>query len=101
MVVDLKIHSHIMNVKLLKLRHIQVSLLLIIGCTTTWLLLMGKKLGKSLGNGIFCHELFSGENPQLDRAYSPMTIRFFILQSHYRSTLDFSNEGVGSCPQKV
>ena len=51
----------------------------------------GQKMGKSLGNGIFCHELFSGDNFQLDRPYSPMTIRFFILQSHYRSTLDFSN----------
>ena len=54
----------------------------------------GQKMGKSLGNGVFCHELFSGENPQLKRAYSPMTIRFFILQSHYRSTLDFSNEAL-------
>lgn len=51
----------------------------------------GQKMGKSLGNGIFCAELFTGENHQLDRAYSPMTVRFFILQSHYRSTLDFSN----------
>ncbi len=54
----------------------------------------GQKMGKSLGNGIFCHELFSGENHQLSQAYSPMTIRFFILQSHYRSTLDFSNEAL-------
>lgn len=54
----------------------------------------GQKMGKSLGNGIFCHELFSGENHQLDQAYSPMTVRFFILQSHYRSTLDFSNEAL-------
>lgn len=54
----------------------------------------GQKMGKSLGNGIFCHELFSGENHQLNRAYSPMTVRFFILQSHYRSTLDFSNEAL-------
>lgn len=54
----------------------------------------GQKMGKSLGNGIFCHELFSGDNFQLDRAYSPMTVRFFILQSHYRSTLDFSNEAL-------
>lgn len=54
----------------------------------------GQKMGKSLGNGIFCHELFSGKNHQLDRAYSPMTVRFFILQSHYRSTLDFSNEAL-------
>lgn len=54
----------------------------------------GQKMGKSLGNGIFCHELFTGENFQLKRAYSPMTVRFFILQSHYRSTLDFSNEAL-------
>lgn len=54
----------------------------------------GQKMGKSLGNGIFCHELFSGDNYQLDKAYSPMTVRFFILQSHYRSTLDFSNEAL-------
>lgn len=54
----------------------------------------GQKMGKSLGNGIFCHELFSGENKLLDQAYDPMTVRFFILQSHYRSTLDFSNEAL-------
>lgn len=54
----------------------------------------GQKMGKSLGNGVFCHELFSGDNAQLSRSYSPMTVRFFILQSHYRSTLDFSNEAL-------
>ena len=54
----------------------------------------GQKMGKSLGNGIFCSELFTGDNFQLERAYSPMTIRFFILQSHYRSTLDFSNDAL-------
>lgn len=54
----------------------------------------GQKMGKSLGNGIFCSELFSGDNFQLERAYSPMTVRFFILQSHYRSTLDFSNQAL-------
>lgn len=54
----------------------------------------GQKMGKSLGNGIFCHELFSGDNFQLDRPYTPMTVRFFILQSHYRSTLDFSNQAL-------
>jgi len=54
----------------------------------------GQKMGKSLGNGIFCSELFTGENFQLERAYSPMTVRFFILQSHYRSTLDFSNDAL-------
>ena len=54
----------------------------------------GQKMGKSLGNGIFCAELFTGDNFQLERAYSPMTVRFFILQSHYRSTLDFSNDAL-------
>ena len=54
----------------------------------------GQKMGKSLGNFITLPELFSGSHPKLDRAYSPMTIRFFILQAHYRSTLDFSNEAL-------
>jgi len=51
----------------------------------------GKKMGKSLGNFINLEEFFSGTHDKLDRAYSPMTIRFFILQAHYRSTIDFSN----------
>lgn len=54
----------------------------------------GQKMGKSLGNFITLPELFSGKHPKLTRAYSPMTIRFFILQAHYRSTLDFSNEAL-------
>ena len=54
----------------------------------------GQKMGKSLGNGISCQELFSGDHKLLSDAYSPMTVRFFILQSHYRSTLDFSNEAL-------
>ena len=54
----------------------------------------GQKMGKSLGNFITLPELFSGRHPKLERAYSPMTIRFFILQAHYRSTLDFSNEAL-------
>src|SRR5690606_29097528 len=49
-----------------------------------------------LGNGVFLHEMFTGNNKQLDRAYAPMTVRFFILQSHYRSTLDFSNEALAA-----
>ena len=52
----------------------------------------GQKMGKSLGNFITLPELFSGNHPKLDRAYGPMTVRFFILQAHYRGTLDFSNE---------
>jgi cysteinyl-tRNA synthetase len=54
----------------------------------------GQKMGKSLGNFITLNQLFTGSNPLLEQAYSPMTIRFFILQAHYRSTLDFSNEGL-------
>ena len=56
----------------------------------------GQKMGKSLGNGVFLYELFTGDNKQLDKAYSPMTVRFFILMSHYRSTLDFSNEALAA-----
>jgi len=50
-----------------------------------------QKMSKSLGNFITLYELFSGNNDLLEKAYSPMTIRFFILQAHYRSPLDFSN----------
>ncbi len=54
----------------------------------------GKKMGKSYGNVIRLTEMFSGNHPLLAQAYSPMTIRFFILQTHYRSTLDFGNEAL-------
>jgi cysteinyl-tRNA synthetase len=54
----------------------------------------GRKMGKSYNNVIPLTELFSGRHPLLEQAYSPMTIRFFILQTHYRSTLDFSNEAL-------
>ena len=54
----------------------------------------GQKMGKSLGNFITLEELFTGKNDVLDQAYSPMTVRFFILQAHYRSPLDFSNEAL-------
>jgi len=54
----------------------------------------GQKMGKSLGNFITLDEVFSGKHELLEKAYSPMTIRFFILQAHYRSTLDFSNEAL-------
>ncbi len=56
----------------------------------------GQKMGKSLGNFITLNEFFTGNHPKLDKAYSPMTIRFFILQAHYRSTLDFSNEALSA-----
>jgi cysteinyl-tRNA synthetase len=54
----------------------------------------GQKMGKSLGNFITLEELFTGSHKILVQAYTPMTIRFFILQAHYRSTLDFSNEAL-------
>ncbi len=54
----------------------------------------GQKMGKSLGNFITLEELFTGSHKLLTQAYSPMTIRFFVLQAHYRSTLDFSNEAL-------
>ncbi|NLR59946.1 cysteine--tRNA ligase [Chitinophaga polysaccharea] len=54
----------------------------------------GRKMGKAYGNTIKLTEMFTGDNPQLEKAYSPMTIRFFVLQTHYRSTLDFSNEAL-------
>ncbi len=54
----------------------------------------GQKMGKSLNNFITLEEFFTGNHPSLQQAYSPMTIRFFILQAHYRSTLDFSNEAL-------
>ncbi len=54
----------------------------------------GKKMGKSYNNFITLGQFFSGEHESLTQAYSPMTIRFFILQAHYRSTVDFSNEAL-------
>jgi cysteinyl-tRNA synthetase len=54
----------------------------------------GQKMARSLGNFITLDELFSGSHKVLEKSYSPMTIRFFILQAHYRSTIDFSNEAL-------
>ena len=54
----------------------------------------GQKMGKSLGNFINLEEFFSGSHDLLERAYRPMTVRFFILQAHYRSPLDFSNDAL-------
>ncbi len=54
----------------------------------------GQKMSKSLGNSFLPRELLSGDHPLLEQAYSPMTVRFFMLQAQYRSTLDFSNEAL-------
>jgi cysteinyl-tRNA synthetase len=56
--------------------------------------LNGQKMSKSLGNVINLDELFTGSHKLLEKDYSPMTIRFFMLQAHYRSTLDFSNDAL-------
>jgi cysteinyl-tRNA synthetase len=54
----------------------------------------GQKMSKSLGNSFLPQELFSGNHPLLEKGYAPSTVRFFMLQSHYSSTLDFSNEAL-------
>ncbi|MEO1053961.1 MAG: cysteine--tRNA ligase [Bacteroidota bacterium] len=63
---------------------------------TNMLTVNGQKMSKSLNNSFLPRELFSGDHPLLDRGYSPMTVRFFMLQSHYSSTLDFSNTALGA-----
>jgi cysteinyl-tRNA synthetase len=61
---------------------------------TNMLTVNGQKMSKSLGNSFLPHELFSGDHPLLQKGYSPMVVKFFMLQAHYRSTLDFSNEAL-------
>ncbi|ACU02709.1 MULTISPECIES: cysteine--tRNA ligase [Pedobacter] len=61
---------------------------------TNMLTVNGARMSKSAGNGFLPGELFTGDHPLLDRGYSPMTVKFFMLQAHYRSTLDFSNEAL-------
>lgn len=61
---------------------------------TNMLTVNGTRMSKSAGNGFLPGELFTGDHPLLNKGYSPMTVRFFMLQAHYRSTLDFSNEAL-------
>ncbi|MEQ9425183.1 MAG: cysteine--tRNA ligase [Cyclobacteriaceae bacterium] len=61
---------------------------------TNMLTVNGQKMSKSVGNSFLPSELVTGDHELLDRPYSPMTVRFFMLQSHYASTLDFSNEAL-------
>ena len=61
---------------------------------TNMLTVNGARMSKSAGNGFLPRELFTGDHPLLERGYSPMVVRFFMAQSHYRSTLDFSNEAL-------
>lgn len=61
---------------------------------TNMLTVNGVRMSKSAGNGFLPSELFSGDHPLLEKGYAPMAVRFFMLQTHYRSTLDFSNEAL-------
>ncbi|SMG49498.1 cysteine--tRNA ligase [Sphingobacterium psychroaquaticum] len=61
---------------------------------TNMLTVNGARMSKSSGNGFLPHELFTGNHPLLTRGYSPMAVRFFMMQAHYRSTLDFSNDAL-------
>jgi len=61
---------------------------------TNMLTVNGVRMSKTAGNGFLPKELFTGDHPLLERGYFPMTVRFFMAQSHYRSTLDFSNEAL-------
>lgn len=61
---------------------------------TNMLTMNGVRMSKTAGNGFTPGELFSGDHPLLDKGYSPMAVRFFMMQTHYRSTLDFSNDAL-------
>lgn len=61
---------------------------------TNMLTVNGVRMSKSAGNGFLPGELFTGNHPLLEKGYAPMSVRFFMLQTHYRSTLDFSNEAL-------
>jgi cysteinyl-tRNA synthetase len=63
---------------------------------TNMLTINGQKMSKSLGNSFLPRELFSGIHALLTKGYSPMVVRFFMLQTHYRSTLDFSNDALNA-----
>jgi len=61
---------------------------------TNMLTVNGVRMSKTAGNGFLPGELFTGDHPLLEKGYSPMAVRFFMMQTHYRSTLDFSNEAL-------
>jgi cysteinyl-tRNA synthetase len=60
------------------------------------LTLNGQKMSKSTGNSILPHELFSGENTVMQKSFDPMVVRFFMMQAHYRSTLDFTSDAISA-----
>ncbi len=63
---------------------------------TNMLTVNGQKMSKSLGNSFLPQELFTGNHSLLSKGFNPMVVKFFMLQTHYRSTLDFSNEALGA-----
>lgn len=63
---------------------------------TNMLTLNGRKMSKSTGNVVLPHELFTGENNEFEKAYHPMVVRFFMMQAHYSSTLDFSGDALNA-----
>lgn len=63
---------------------------------TNMLTVNGVRMSKSAGNGFLPHELFSGDHPLLEKGHSPSVVRFFMMQTHYRSTLDFSNDALAA-----
>jgi cysteinyl-tRNA synthetase len=63
---------------------------------TNMLTVNGQKMSKSLGNSFLPQELFTGQHPLLEKGYAPMAVKFFMLQTHYSSTLDFSNEALSA-----
>jgi cysteinyl-tRNA synthetase len=63
---------------------------------TNMLLMNGKKMSKSDGNTISPQELFTGDSPHVSKGYSPMMVKFFMLQTHYRATLDLTDEALGA-----
>jgi cysteinyl-tRNA synthetase len=63
---------------------------------TNMLTVNGQKMSKSLGNSFLPYELITGNHPLLEKGYAPMAVKFFMLQTHYSSTLDFSNEALSA-----
>ena len=61
---------------------------------TNMLTLNGKKMSKSLDNSVFPNEIFNGSNKEFSKKFSPMTLKFFMYQAHYRNTLDISNDAL-------
>lgn len=91
---DLKFPHHECEIAQSKVTYLEKNKLINYWIHSNMLLLEGKKMSKSTGNTITPRELFSGENKFFDRAFSPMTVRFFMLTSHYRGELNITQKGL-------